>query len=162
MKKVLSFLAIAAVVSLVACQKSNPKKPSKEQDQKEQEQEKEQEPEYVVPITIDGDFADWAKLDASKVASAKCDPNALYTAVKEIRCYSDELYVFYYIEFDETQLKDLMAATNDPADPEHNALPIRLDINTDGEFESGYNKYFIEMYDFIIEGGIAQSGQRFI
>lgn len=159
MKKVLSFLAIAAVVSLVACQKSNPKKPSKEQDQKEQEQEKEQEPEYVVPITIDGDFADWAKLDASKVASAKCDPNALYTAVKEIRCYSDELYVFYYIEFDETQLKDLMAATNDPADPEHNALPIRLDINTDGEFESGYNKYFIEMYDFIIEGGIAQSGQ---
>ena len=118
-----------------------------------------EEPEYVVPITIDGDFADWAKLDASKVASAKCDPAAKYTAVKEIRVYADELFVFYYIEFDNDQLTDLLAGTNDPADPEHNQLPIRLDINTDGEFESGYNKYFKEMYDFIIEGAIATSGQ---
>lgn len=154
MKKVFSFLAIAAMV-LVACNKKpQPIKPGGGEDPEDPE-----EPEYVMPITIDGDFADWAKLDASKVASAKCDPNALYTAVKEIRVYADEFYVFYYIEFDNAQIGELLAGTNNPSDPDHDALPIRLDINTDGEFTTGYKKYFQEMYDFIIEGGIASKGQ---
>ena len=155
MKKVLSFLAIAAMV-LVACSKTPKPQPKPTP---EPEPEPEPAPEYVMPITVDGDFADWAKLDATKVVSAKCDPNALYTAVKEIRVYADEFYVFYYIEFDNAQIGDLLAGSNDPSDPDHDALPIRLDINTDGEFESGYNKYFQERYDFIIEGGIASKGQ---
>ena len=153
MKKVFSFLAIAAMV-LVACNKNpKPNKPGEPEDPEDPEEE------YVMPITIDGDFADWAKLDANKVAIAKCDANALYTAAKEIRVYADEFYVFYYIEFDSAQIDGLLAGTNDPSDPDHNQLPIRLDINTDGEFTSGYKKYFQEMYDFIIEGGIATNGQ---
>ncbi|MBR1888306.1 MAG: hypothetical protein IJ813_07545 [Bacteroidales bacterium] len=160
MKKVLSFLAIAAVVSLVACQKSNPKKPSKEQDQKEQEQEKEQEPEYVVPITIDGDFADWAKLDASKVASAKSDPASPWDAVKEIRCYADEAFVFYYIEYNSDVVADLLASANGSDDDGNPiGLPIRLNINTDGEFTSGYTSYSLDGYDFIIEGSLAKDGK---
>lgn len=155
MKK-LFVLMIAAAMAFTACEKKPQPTPTPGPGP---DDEPDPEPTYVQPITIDGDFADWAKLPAAKVAVAKCDANALYTAVKEIRVYADDLYVFYYIEFDNDQITGLLAGTNDPADPDHNQLPIRLDINTDGEFESGYHKYFQESYDFIIEGGIATNGQ---
>ena len=156
MKKVLFTILAVAAILCVSCKKDPKPSPTPGPNPDDGGGD---EPTYVQPITIDGDFSDWAKLDASKVAVGKCDANALFNAVKEIRCYADELYVFYYIEFDNNQIGDLLAGTNNSADPDHNQLPIRLDINTDGEFESGYHKYFQESYDFIIEGGIATNGQ---
>ena len=151
MKKIFALLAIAAMVA-VSCKKDDGKdKPVKPDDP--------EEPEYVAPITIDGDFSDWAKLDATKVAVGKNATDSNWDAVKEIRVYADELYVFFYLEYDNAQIADILAATNDPADPEHNELPIRLCINTDGEFTSGYTSYFAQGYDFIVEGGVAANGQ---
>ena len=37
-------------------------------------------------------------------------------------------------------------------------LPIRLNLNTDGEFTSGYTSYSLDGYDFIIEGSLAEDG----
>ena len=65
MKKVMSLLAIMALV-FVACNKND--KPTPKPDPKPDDEQPTPEPEYEAPITIDGDFADWAKLDASKVA----------------------------------------------------------------------------------------------
>ena len=95
MKKILTFLAIAAMV-FVACNKTpkpQPKPDPKPDD--EQTPEEPEEPEYSAPITIDGDFADWAKLDATKVAVAKTDPDSPWDAVNEIRVDADEVYVFF-------------------------------------------------------------------
>ena len=155
MKKIFSFLAIAAMV-FAACNKTP--KPTPKPDDEGGDEGGNEEQEYVAPITIDGDFADWATL-GSKAVSAKTDPNANWDAVKEIRCYSDEAYVFYYIEFNSAQIGELVAAatgTNDEG--EKIGLPIRLCINTDGEFESGYANYFAQAYDFIIEGSLAEDG----
>ena len=156
-KYLLSLLAVAALV-FTACNKDpQPNKPDKPDTPDDPEPEV---PEYVQPITIDGDFADWAKLDASKVAVAKCasDTKDGYDAVKEIRVYADELYVFFYLEYNNDKIADILAGTTNPADPEHNELPIRLNLNTDGEFTSGYTSYSLDGYDFIVEGAVATDG----
>lgn len=93
MKKVFSFLAIAAMV-LTACNKDPKPKPGPGPDDPEGPQE-----EYVAPITIDGDFADWAKLDASKVATTTCDPAAKYDKLKTVKAYVDEQFIYLYVEF---------------------------------------------------------------
>lgn len=149
MKKIFVLFALATVC-LWSCNKDDKGKNNRNREEVEEE--------YVMPIKIDGDVADWAKLDASKVAIAKTK-NENWPAVKEIRCYADEFYVFYYIEFDSATAKELLAAANGTNDKgEALELPIRLNINTDGEFTSGYTSYSLDGYDFIMEGGLAQDG----
>ena len=102
-------------------------------------------------ITVDGDFSDWSELETGTFAKAVCDPNAPWESVKEIRCYAAGDMVYYYIKFDEESLAEAMAM---PTPDAH----IRLCINTDDEYESGYANYFLEAYDFIIEGSIISEG----
>ena len=102
-------------------------------------------------ITIDGDFADWAAMDADKVKVSHNDPDSPWEGVLELRVYANAETVFYYIKFDKESLDDAFAL--DPND-----MHLRLCINTDGEFESGYSSYFLESYDFIIEGTFADGG----
>lgn len=102
-------------------------------------------------ITIDGDFSDWSKLEAGTFKRAYNDPDSPWEGVQEIRCYADENTVFWYMKFDETSLADAKEAST----PD---MHIRLCINTDGEFTTGYASYFLEAYDFIIEGSIMTGG----
>ena len=102
-------------------------------------------------ITVDGDFSDWSALETGTFTKSVSDPDAPWEGVKEIRCYADPETVYYYIKFDKESLEDAFAM-----DP--NAMHLRLCINTDGEFESGYTSYFLEGYDFIIEGTFADGG----
>lgn len=111
MKKVLSFLAIAAMVCMVSCgQKDDPNKPH---------HGGEDEPEYEAPIAVDGDAADWAKLDASKVQS--CSLQAAdtwaYPEIKSAKVYADELFVYVYMEFN----KEVLGISEEPS---HFALYI--------------------------------------
>lgn len=145
MKKIFAIMALVAAVA-VACTKDDTTGKKKNKDNNPDEQT------YVAPITIDGDVSDWAKLDASKVASAKSNADSPWDAVKEIRCYADEMYVFYYIEYAKDQIADILGAATDE-------LPIRLNINTDGEFTSGYTSYSLDGYDFIIEGSLAEDSK---
>ena len=108
------------------------------------------EPEGAA-ITIDGDFADWSALAAGTFKRAESDPDAPWEGVKEIRCYADAENVFYYIKFDKESLEDAFGM-------EPNDMHLRLCINTDGEFESGYANYFLDAYDFIVEGTFAEGG----
>ena len=142
MKKLFAFFALGAMICFVSCQKpANQKSGEKTPDEKTPEEETQSG-----AITIDGSFEDWEVLGDK----GKNNPNSPYEAVKEFRIYNDAEFIYYYIAYDKDYLKELVEAEND--------LPIRLNFNTDGEFTSGYEKYFLERYDFMIEGAIANAG----
>ena len=98
-------------------------------------------------ITIDGSFSDWAALDATRVAIVKNNPKSPWKAVKEMRVLAKEDAVYYYVKFDTDEIQEQLNGGE--------SLPIRICLNTDGEFSSGYQNYFLQGYDFIIEGSLA-------
>ena len=51
-------------------------------------------------IITDGNFADWDKLDASKVAQAVCANGATFTALRKIKACADKDFVYVYLEWD--------------------------------------------------------------
>ena len=128
MKKVFSLLAIAAMV-LVACKKNDKPTPTPVDPDPEDPEE-----EYVAPITIDGDFADWAKLPAANVASATCNADAKYTVLKTVKAYVDEQYIFLYVEYDPTAYTE-----------EDTWIPFHVYMNADNSAETGgYGDEFAE------------------
>lgn len=141
MKKVLYFLAMTATILAVSC---NPKKddPNKGKDDPQDE--------AGLAIQIDGKFEDWAALKPEVVSIAKNNANSPWEAVSEIRCCADEDFVYYYIKYNKSIVEELL-------DYENETLPIRLNINTDGEFTSGYKNYSLDGYDFIVEGSLAEA-----
>lgn len=126
MKKVFSFLAIAAALCLVGCKKGDTPTPS---GGGETPSGGGQEPaKYEKPITIDGQFADWAKLDGTKIATATTDPEANHTALKVVKVYADANFVFVYFEWDKEQIEWEL-------DVEH--VPFHVYINGDGKATTG-------------------------
>ena len=144
MKKVLFFLAMTATVLTVSC---NPKKDDPNKGGKDDPQE-----ETGLAIKIDGNFDDWASLKPEQVSVAKNNANSPWAAVSEIRCCADADFVYYYIKFNKEELKEQMENGE--------SLPIRLNINTDGEFTSGYASYSLDAYDFIVEGALADGAGK--
>ena len=140
MKKFLTILAMAASLFAVSCVKDN----DDDGDDQKQEETKGHD------IKIDGNFDDWAALKPDVVVSAKNNPNSPWDAVNEIRCCADKDFVYYYIKFNKEAVNDLMDAKDE--------MPIRLCIDTNNDFSTGYENYFLDPYDFIIEGGLADGG----
>lgn len=118
MKKILAFLAITASILAVSCKKDN----GNEKDKPEEKTE------YEQPINIDGDFADWAKLDANKIATAKTNADATHTALKLVKVYADEYFIFVYFEWDKEQISF-------ETDVEH--VPFHIYLNGDGNAATG-------------------------
>lgn len=141
MKKFFLFAAMAAF-ALVACDPDKPDGPDGPDDP---------EQEYVQPIEIDGDFADWAKLDASKVATAKCPADANKTALKLVKVYADEYFIFVYFEWDKSQI------THEP-DVEH--VPFHVYLNGDGDASTGgfADQFTDACTDVLFEGSIYPDG----
>ena len=100
----MSLLAVAAIIC-VSCGK-DPKPTPGPDGPDDPTPEPEPEPTYVAPITIDGDFSDWAKLDASKMCIATCAAEPAWSALKVMKIYMDEVYMFVYFEYDDSQLPD--------------------------------------------------------
>ena len=121
MKKVFVLMAIAAMV-LNACEKKPDDNPGNNPG------DKDDPAEYVQPIEIDGNFADWAKLDAANVATAKVTPDATKDALKLVKVYADEYFIFVYFEWDTEQ-------TNWVPDEDH--VPFHMYINSDGDSTTG-------------------------
>ena len=146
MKKILSFLAMTAAilavsVTSVSCNKTD-----------DDDDDENGSSEYVAPIKIDGDFSDWAKLDASKIAEAKLDPlQDTKTALKLVKVYADAIYVFVYFEWDKSQI------SHEP-DVEH--VPFHCYINTDGDASTGgYGDQFTDACsELLFEGFIYPDG----
>ena len=144
MKKILTFLAMTASILMVSTAVSCNKNDDDDDDGGE-------DSEYVAPIKIDGDFSDWAKLDASKIASATCDKDATKTALKVVKVYADPIYVFVYFEWDKDQI------SHEP-DVEH--VPFHCYINTDGDAKTGgYGDQFSDACsELLFEGFIYPDG----
>ena len=140
MKKILTLLAMAASLLAVSCNKNN----------EEEEEEQKKEETKGLGIKIDGNFDDWAALKSDVVVSAKNDPNSPWDAVSEIRCCSDKDFVYYYMKFNKEAVNDLMDIQDE--------MPIRLCLDTNNDFTTGYENYFLDPYDFIIEGALADGG----
>ena len=140
MKKYLALLAMAASLLAVSCHKNNV----------DDEDDPTQEESKGLGIKIDGVFDDWGALKPDVVVSAKNNPNSPWDAVSEIRCCADKDFVYYYIKFNREAVNDLMEIQDD--------MPIRLCLDTNNDFTTGYENYFLDPYDFIIEGGLAEGG----
>jgi hypothetical protein len=145
MKKILTFLAMTASILMVSVTVSCNKNDDDDDDEGGSS-------EYVAPIKIDGDFSDWAKLDASKIAEAKLDPlQDAKTALKIVKVYADPIYVFVYFEWDKSQI------SHEP-DVEH--VPFHCYINTDGDASTGgYGDQFTDACsELLFEGFIYPDG----
>ena len=142
MKRFLAFAALAAMVAFVSCQKPANNKPSDGNNNGGDQTD--EGGSYEAPITIDGDFADWAAIDASKLAVAKNSEAATHPALKVMKVYADALYVYVYFEWDNEFIED------------KSFVPVHFYINTDGETATGgYADQFTDACaDLMTEGSI--------
>lgn len=113
-----------AAMALTACKKEVKPTP-KPNDGGDEEQE------YVAPITIDGDFADWAKLDASKVITLTSNANAAKKALKVAKIYADAAALFVYVEFDAAMI------TWSNVEGEEEWVPFHLYFDADNSTTTG-------------------------
>ncbi len=140
MKKIYAMMAILATVCAVSCNKGGSDDPVKPENKEK----------YVAPIEIDGQFEDWAKLDATKIASAQCDPDATKTALKLVKVYADKEFIYVYFEWD----KDQIAFSADEN------VPFHMYINCDGKTDTGgYGDQWSDAcIDAMTEGALYPSG----
>lgn len=145
MKKTLAILAATALVFCISCKKDN--------GSDKKDKGKEETPEYVAPITIDGDFSDWAKLDASKVASAKSEEGASHEALKLVKVYADAYYVYIYFEWD----KELIEFNSDEF------VPFHIYLNGDGDITTGgFADQFTDACTELLFEGFLTDGEKII
>lgn len=139
MKKFFAIAAMAAM--LIACGDNGDdnKKPGPGNEP--------EEPEFVSAITIDGQFGDWAALDASKVVEATLpEGETKYGDLKKVKIYADDLYIYVYYESNEP----------DPASVYHIDLCINIDND---EMTGGYaNVWSNAGVDYLIEGAVYSEG----
>ena len=77
-------------------------------------------------ITVDGDFSDWAGLDASKVSVAELPALPVkYDALTLVKVYADEMFLNVYFEFDDAVVAD------------KSWVPFHMYINADGNETTG-------------------------
>ena len=139
MKKVFLFAAMLAM-ALVSCTDDNGTNNGSTNNDKDKPSDS------FAGITIDGNFSDWEELKRSNTVFALNDSDSAWDAVEEIRVWADDNNIYYYVLFDRDVIADYLAGKD--------TLPCRLNLNTDNEFESGYSNYFLQAYDFIIEGNL--------
>ena len=162
MKKIMTLAAIFAAVMMgvTSCNPDDTKpeqKPDVETPDNGGEEtpdnggEQTPEDEYVSPITIDGDFADWDALDASKVAVATTDPDATKAGLKTVKVYADGVFINVYFECDLDIVADLESvpfhvyfnsdnSANDPTSEDQWTNSGDIDYMCEGwVFEGGVN-----------------------
>ena len=102
MKKIYILMMALMAVFALSCSKPDDKG-GKNNHQVDPE---EQEPEYEMPIKIDGDFSDWAKIDASKMCIAECAQDSPWKGLTILKVFMDDLYMFAYFEFVDASIPD--------------------------------------------------------
>ena len=148
MRKVLSFLAIAAMLCCVACKKTPTNNGNNNNNNNNNQEQKEDPPVVEKPsITIDGDFADWAKLDQSKVAVANCNAEGKYAGLKVMKVYANENYIWVYFKCDPDAIKE-------------GWVTIDMVLNADNSADTGgYGEFWTDMdAEWLLEGPIASDG----
>lgn len=111
------FIALAAVAAMLfACgEKDDTQKPDNGNGNQTEEPEPE-EPEFESAITIDGDYTDWAAVEAV-TATLPTEGTPKYTQLKTLKAYADEYFIFLYLEYDPTDIRTIDLFINDDNDP---------------------------------------------
>lgn len=145
MKKIFAFMAMAAAILAVSCNKpaaNNSGNGGGDNTNK-----------YEAPITIDGNFDDWAKLDATKVQEMKCPAGHPKPDLKLAKVYADKYYVFVYLEMDYSAYDGEVTMTH-------------IDFFLDGDANTstgGYAGQWLQgetpCIDVLIEGSIIEDGE---
>ena len=159
MKKLMTILAMFAMVGFVSCQKpaDNSKKndeqneEQKPDDQKPDDQKPDDNPpaSTVVELTIDGNFEDWAGLAKGTYSQTYGDDEALKPALTHCKVYATASKVYVYVEWDEEGLGEDLSW-----------IPFHCYINTDGdEATGGFSDQFSDACsDVLLEGGVYSEG----
>ena len=133
MKKIMTLAAMFAAVMMgvSSCNPDDTKpqdKPDTEQggENNGDENNGEEGGEYVAPITIDGNFDDWAALADATVA--ECIPDHVQSGLNVLRAYADEFYLYVQVEFDFDVIADRA---------EDNGNPLMLCFSTTHESTFG-------------------------
>lgn len=144
MKKILYPVCVAAAVlfGAVSCQKDAPtvdNTPSVISPDDGTDEEPEPDPSELLPIKIDADFSDWDALDASKVAETVCAEDAKWKALKKMRVYANDDYIWMYFELDESMLKTDAGAVlnvffNADNDPSTGGNPLGEHLGNDVDY----------------------------
>ena len=117
MKKFFAIAAMAAM--LIACGE-------KENDETNKKPGPDDGPDFESLITVDGDFSDWAALDASKVVVAELPELPVkHDGLTVVKVYADQMFLNVYLEFDEVVIAD------------RNSAPFHMYINADGSETTG-------------------------
>ena len=107
---------------------------------------------YEAPITIDGNFDDWAAIDASKLIVAKCAADASKPDLKVLKVYADDIYVFCYVEFD-------FSAYDNAPDAAHFHFYFNGDNDTaTGGWDGSWNQEGTPCIDLFCEGDVVAEG----
>lgn len=146
MKKYQIALMCLATLVFVACKPTN--EPNKPVD--------DDEDEYVAPITIDGDAAEWTQL-GSKVFTADCNPNAEKKALTTMKVYSDELFIYLYAEYD-ASLIDINEDMSNEEFPEKWGVPFHIYINATNA-DNGYLGQWSTPASMLTEGFLFLEGK---
>lgn len=125
----LAAMFAAVAVSFSACTKDNA------DDKPNTGNEGNETPDYVAPITVDGDFADWQTL-GDKAEIAVCPEDALKLGLKEFRAYADEIMLYVYVKFDLDVVTDRDAPVKEDGVTE-SGNPLALFFSTSTE-NGGY------------------------
>lgn len=175
MKKLMTILAMFAMVGFVSCQK--PADNSKKNDeQKEEQKPDDQKPDDQKPddqkpddnppveLTIDGSFEDWAGLAKGTYSQTYGDEEATHPALTHCKVYATAEKIFVYVEWDVEQV------SHDPGDPNDldewgdpkgkESVPFHCYINTDGNTATGgfSDQYADASIDVLLEGFIYPDG----
>lgn len=90
------------------------------------------DPSYESPIKVnDQSIADWDKLDQKYVAVFNVTPQPLWSAIKQLKVYSDEVYINYMLVIDPVQYR-----SHTPNDAMHVYINIDNSDATGGFFDS--------------------------
>ncbi len=137
MKKIMTLAAMFAAVMMgvSSCNPDDTKpqdKPDTEQggENNGDENNGEEGDEYVCPITIDGDFADWDAL--TNAVTATCDAeNITKAGLKSLKAYADQYFLNVYVEIDHDIISDTTPEIG-------NVLMLAFSSSTD---KGGYNAW---------------------
>ena len=133
MKKIMTLAAMFAAVAMTfsACNKENPDNTGNNGGNNTEtpggdENGEPEEPEYVAPITVDGNFADWDALTDATVAT--CIPDHVQSGLNVLKAYADQYYLYVMVEFDFDIITDRA---------EDNGNPLMLCFSTTHESTFG-------------------------
>lgn len=109
------------------------------------------DPGYVSPINVkDNSVADWDALDQTKVAVANVTAEPYFPALKQIKVYSDGVYINYLLVFD-PELYKSHAGIQD-------GMHIFIDVDHSAETGGFFDYYADASVDLMFEGSLFEGG----